>query len=200
MDISRRHALSAASAGVLGLGLAACAPTSEGNSATASSTPSATTRHLDFDPEKDVVWLPTTNMTKGRKGRQVKYVVIHYMTSDRSAADQGFRNPSAGVSAHYGIGEGQISQYVKLEDSAWHAGVDEINWNGVAVEHSADTDRKPSEQTYKDSIRVCAWLCDKYGLDPQTAIRPHSDFHPTACPGTVDVQRIVRGVRDALGS
>jgi N-acetylmuramoyl-L-alanine amidase len=40
------------------------------------------------------------------------------------------------------------------------------------------------------SALTCAWLCTKYGLDPQVAIVGHRDYNTTQCPGDVFYARL----------
>src|SRR5438874_2970529 len=65
------------------------------------------------------------NFRQGRPaGFRPEAVVIHIMDGPMSAADSHFNDPKAKVSAHYGIGrDGEIHQYVKETDTAFHAGI-----------------------------------------------------------------------------
>lgn len=142
------------------------------------------------------IWQPCENYTAGRDGTTVDRVVIHYIVGTLAAADATFADPDSGVSAHYGIGEGSFHQYVSEINIAWHAGNWAMNQRSIGIEHSADPDRAPTEATYQTSIDLCVRICREYGLNPQTQIIPHSSVVTTACPGTVDLQRI----RDAVES
>lgn len=144
------------------------------------------------------VWKTSPNYTGGREGRSIDRIVIHYIVGTLAAADATFQNESSQVSAHYGIGEGALHQYVSEMNTAWHAGDLRMNQRSVGIEHSADPDRTPSASTYTISIELCTQICNDYGLDPQTQIIPHSDVKNTLCPGTVDIQRIRDGVAAAL--
>ncbi|MDZ5076192.1 peptidoglycan recognition family protein [Nesterenkonia sp. HG001] len=147
----------------------------------------------------DLVWKHTENYTAGRDGTAVDRIVIHYIVGTLAAADATFADPDSGVSAHYGIGEGALHQYVSEANTAWHAGDLAMNRRSIGIEHSADSDRSPSASTYEMSIDVCTRICREYGLDPQTQIIPHSSVVATACPGTVAIARIRDGVDSRLG-
>lgn len=136
------------------------------------------------------IWKDTENYTAGRDGSAIDRIVIHYIVGTLAAADATFANPSSGVSAHYGIGEGSLHQYVSENNTSWHAGDFPMNQRSIGIEHSADPDRAPSESTYNISVDLCTQICQDYGLDPQTQIIPHHRVVATACPGTVNVQRI----------
>lgn len=140
------------------------------------------------------IWKTTENYSSGRDGTDVDRIVVHYIVGTLAAADATFANPSSGVSAHYGIGEGSLHQYVSEMNTAWHAGDFPMNQRSIGIEHSASPDRAPSASTYDISIELCTQICEDYGLNPQTQIIPHHSVVATACPGTVDIQRI----RDAV--
>ncbi|WP_018134058.1 N-acetylmuramoyl-L-alanine amidase [Acaricomes phytoseiuli] len=146
-----------------------------------------------------VKWFPSPNYTGGRQGSRVEFIVIHYIVGTLAAADATFTKASSQVSAHYGIGEGELHQYVSELNTAWHAGNFNINTRSIGIEHSADPNRAPDEFTYNTSIELCAQTCRKYGLNPRTAIIPHKQIVATQCPGTVNIQRIIDGTARALG-
>lgn len=63
------------------------------------------------------------NFRAGRAGYKPEAIVIHIMDGSLIGTDEWFANPKSEVSSHYGIGKtGEIHQYVKEEDQAWHAG------------------------------------------------------------------------------
>lgn len=142
------------------------------------------------------VWKTTENYSVGRDGTTVDRIVIHYIVGTLAAADATFASPDSGVSAHYGIGEGSLHQYVSELNTAWHAGNFAMNQRSIGIEHSADQNRPPSASTYEITIDLCTRICQEYGLNPQTQMIPHSSVVATACPGTVDLQRI----RDAVSA
>jgi N-acetylmuramoyl-L-alanine amidase len=87
------------------------------------------------DPEPSITWIGSPHHFNGRQGHQPIALVLHTMGGTLAGCDSWFRNPSSQVSAHYGIGlDGEIHQYVKLEDGAWANGVLESgnHWPGPA--------------------------------------------------------------------
>ena len=64
------------------------------------------------------------NFAVGRHGGwQPEAIVIHVMDGSLSGTDAWFNDPASSVSAHYGIGtDGTVHQYVKEDDTAFHAG------------------------------------------------------------------------------
>lgn len=77
-----------------------------------------------------IIWKGSPNFIRGRGGYRPEAVVIHIMAGTLVGTDAHFANPASQVSAHYGIGkQGQIHQYVKEEDTAFHVGtVDRLTW------------------------------------------------------------------------
>lgn len=144
------------------------------------------------------VWKGSPNFNTGRSGIGVDRIVIHYIVGTLAAADATFADASAQASAHYGIGEGAVHQYVNEADTSWHAGDLAMNRRSIGIEHSADQSRPPEASTYAASAELCARICRDYGLDPNTQIIGHSDVVATACPGTVDLQRIISETAAAI--
>ncbi len=79
-----------------------------------------------IDPR--IVWKPSPNFgyprgTKGRNSQAIVTFVEHIMDGSLAAGDSWILNPASQVSYHFGVGKaGQIHQYVREEDAAWHAG------------------------------------------------------------------------------
>ena len=62
--------------------------------------------------------------TQGRAGNKVIAIVDHIMAGTLVGTDSWFQNPSSQVSAHFGVGKnGQIHQYVDINNVAWANGV-----------------------------------------------------------------------------
>src|SRR5699024_10900331 len=144
------------------------------------------------------IWKDTQNYTAGPDGTTLDRIVIPYIVGTLAAADATFASSSAGVSAHDAIDEGALHQHVSEQNTAWHAGDFPMTQRSIGIEHSADPNRAPSSSTYNTSIELCTTICQNYGLNPQTQIIPHSSVVSTACPGTVDLQRIRDGVSAKL--
>lgn len=139
---------------------------------------------------QNAIWKTSPNFTVGRGGTAVDRIVIHYIVGNLAACDSTFLNPASQVSAHYGIGEGRIHQYVSTRNTAWHSGNWAFNQRSIGIEHSAAPERPPTTQTLNMSIERCVRLCRQFNLNPRTAIVPHDSVVPTACPGTVDWEYI----------
>jgi hypothetical protein len=143
----------------------------------------------------NVKWVPSQNFTQGRT-QKIKKIVIHWIVGDLAAADTVFTVTRYETSAHYAIENNTVHQYVKESDTAWHAM--QANPFSIGIEHSAAPGRLASDSTYRTSITLCAAICVRYDLNPDTDIEPHNKYVNTQCPGTMDLERIKKGVKELL--
>lgn len=136
--------------------------------------------------------LPPVNYTQGRQGKKIAMIVDHWFgIGTLEAADRRFKDPNSRVSAHFGIDRnGRVVQWVALEDTAYHAGNWDINLTSIGIEH----DIEQTDALYTASAKLHKSLSEQYRfpLVVGSTVRPHKDFKPTQCPGTLDLERIVR--------
>lgn len=150
---------------------------------------------------------PSPNYTTGRRS-PITTIVIHWMVGTLSSTDAVFSRRSSGVSAHYGIENNKVHQYVRERDTAWHA----ISANpfSIGIEHSAAPGRSATDATYKTSAELIAQICTERKI-PVENIQPHCKYVQTRCPGTdvngtvdeaggIDIGRIKNDVRAILGA
>jgi N-acetylmuramoyl-L-alanine amidase len=135
-------------------------------------------------------------------GRGNKYkpmaIVLHLMDGTLAGTDAWFANPDAKVSAHYGIGkDGKIHQYVKEEDTAFHAGrvADSIwlpamlgvnpNVFTIGVEHEGRPEDKVSDAMVTASAQLVAEICKRWGIPiDRSRIVGHREIYAAkSCPG-----------------
>lgn len=58
------------------------------------------------------------------------------------------------------------------------------NDHTIGIENEGTyTSRGVPKRLWKSLVEVCAWLCERYRLDPAEAIVGHRDFNNTSCPG-----------------
>lgn len=70
----------------------------------------------------NINFVNSRNHTKGRSGYKPLLIVNHIMAGYFLGTRSWFNNPNSKTSAHFGISKkGEIDQYVKVEDTAWHA-------------------------------------------------------------------------------
>lgn len=139
--------------------------------------------------------LPESNFSETRFGSPVTLIVDHWMASSFDAALAHFRNPAAKVSAHFLVGrDGRIGQVVALEDTAYHCGNFDKNTLSIGIEHEASPTMAPTDELYVASAWLHRILAEQYGLDlvVGVSVLPHRSIVPTQCPGTLDLDRIVR--------
>ncbi|TME25086.1 MAG: N-acetylmuramoyl-L-alanine amidase [Chloroflexi bacterium] len=156
----------------------------------------------------NIVQVPASsaNFTVGRAGYKIAGVIIHTIVGSLASCDATFMNPARGASAHYGVAcDGSVvHQYVNEANTAWHcgryypdAGNPLANVNTVGIEH-CDDGRPFSPRP--DGLYVCSGqlvreICQRYGIPiDRQHIRRHSEVSvlATSCPGTLDIDRIVR--------
>ena len=79
----------------------------------------------------EIAWHPSPNFGERRDGARPSIIVIHYTAMESAeAAIERLCAPEFEVSAHYVIArDGGITQLVKEQDRAWHAGAGE--WHGI---------------------------------------------------------------------
>jgi len=142
----------------------------------------------------DITWkgADSTNYTKGRLGNDVVKIVVHWIVGRLESADATFQNPARNASAHYGVGDEDVHQYVKDEDTAWHCGDWLWNLKTIGIEHEGGPNLPISEKTYESSAKLIKSLSDKFSIPlDKEHIVPHSHFVPTACPGNLDIDKLI---------
>lgn len=142
-------------------------------------------------------WANKANYEVGRAGYKIKGIVIHHaVTTNISAVDATFANPSRQASAHYTVGGKEIHQHVSEADTAWHCGNYYGNHATVGIETVNSTlapDYKVSDESLDTLIKLVADIAKrnnlgKLWLDPKAdypTLSGHKDWYgaATACPG-----------------
>lgn len=139
-------------------------------------------------------------------------IVIHIMAGTLAGTDSWFSNPIAGVSAHYGIGKnGLIHQYVREEDTAFHAGtLDRPSWTGlkrtasgmvvnpnhytIGIEHEGRGNDVWTDAMTSASAALVAAIAARWGIPVDRAhiIKHHEIRHAKPCPGdTAPMDRLI---------
>lgn len=137
----------------------------------------------------NISWIGSPNYTKGRQGASIDKIVCHWMAGTLSSTDSVFQNTTRQTSAHYGVGQdGQVHQYVKESDTAWHAGNWDANITSVGIEHEGGPGIPITDSVYQTSGELIAGIWQRVGR--QVPLRKHSGFKATQCPGTLDLNRL----------
>jgi N-acetylmuramoyl-L-alanine amidase len=146
----------------------------------------------------DIVWrgpIPESNYTIGREGERIELIVDHWTVVMFEGAIRRFKDPNSQLSAHYVIGQdGRVAQLVSEGDTAYHAGNYGVNLRSIGIEHEAGPAMAPTDALYAASAELHAMIAVRHGLDLAvgTTVLPHRAIVPTECPGTLDLERIVR--------
>jgi hypothetical protein len=149
----------------------------------------------------DIVWrgpIPQSNFTVGREGNAVDVIVDHWTVVMFEGAIRRFKDPASRLSAHYVIGQdGRVAQLVSEGDTAYHAGKFDVNLRSIGIEHEASPTMAPTDALYAASAKLHREIAARHGLTLKVGgtVLPHHAIVPTECPGTLDLDRIVR---DAL--
>lgn len=125
----------------------------------------------------NIIQKKSPNFWVGRKGYRPEGVVIHIMDGTLVGTDSWFANPASQVSAHYGVGRtGEVHQYVKEEDTAWHAGrVDAPLWKlikpninpnlyTVGIEHEGKPDDVWTDAMKQASAELVREICQRWQI------------------------------------
>jgi N-acetyl-anhydromuramyl-L-alanine amidase AmpD len=139
--------------------------------------------------------VPPGNRTVGREGNVVDLIVDHWTVVMFEGAIRRFKDPTSRLSAHYVIGQdGRIAQLVSEDDAAYHAGKYAVNLRSIGIEHEASPTMAPTAALYAASARLHREIAGRHGLALRVGgtVLPHHAIAPTECPGTLDLDRIVR--------
>lgn len=103
-------------------------------------------------------------------------------------------NSERKVSAHFQVRrDGQVDQFVRLDNIAWHSGQWNVNVSSVGIEHEQFQDETTwsswTDVQLAASADLQRWLRAQM---PAYDMRPHHDFTNTSCPGDLPYDMIRR--------
>ena len=147
-------------------------------------------------PERAPEWrgpLPGSNFMPGRDGTLIDRIVLHHMDGTLAGTHAHFTNPTTKVSAHFGVGRDITVQWVSTGDTAYHAGNFDVNMRSIGIEVEDMGRDEYTEAQYLALIQLVKDLATTHGipLDREHVIG-HRQVVTTTCPGTLDVDRVVR--------
>ncbi|MCR4437348.1 MAG: N-acetylmuramoyl-L-alanine amidase [Eubacteriales bacterium] len=146
--------------------------------------------------------------THGRYSHRVIAIVDHIMAGTLEGTDEWFNSPgNDGISAHFGVGKnGEIHQYVDINDVARHAGnVRYPSWPGlipnskntyfinpnyytIGIEHEGYSGDELTEAQYQATLSLHRWLLEELAIKPgpDTIIGHYriNSVQKAGCPGT----------------
>ncbi len=123
-------------------------------------------------------------------------VIIHTMVGTWQGAAQRFNDPTARVSAHYGVKyDGGLIHWLEEYFTGYHAGNYSMNQRSIGIEHEdlgKPNDPRP-DVLYTMSSKLVRDICLFYNIpiDRQHILK-HSEVINTQCPDALDIDRIVR--------
>lgn len=136
----------------------------------------------------DINLILPRNFTRGREGRSVNKIIVHWNGGDLSLQSCYNALYNNGTSAHYQVDKnGRIAQYVWDDNTAWHAGNWDANLTSIGIEHANQSNSMTAE-TLKAGGRLAGALCKAFDLGVPTwriNVFPHSDFSATQCCGSL---------------
>lgn len=122
------------------------------------------------------------------------------MDGNLASTDQVFQDTTRKTSAHYGVEDATVHQYVTDVDTAWHAGDWQTNLTTIGIEHSAQPGRDASDATYETSAQLIAAAAKHHGFPVNTStVRPHRAIIATECPGTININLLIARANQLLG-
>jgi hypothetical protein len=138
---------------------------------------------------------------RDRGAKDIDLVVLHIAQGSYSGTISWFKNHRSNVSAHYVVGDkDKVTQCVRNEDVAWHAGHWGYNKRSIGIEHSGYA-RNPRafKGKYETSAKLSAYLSRRFNIPVD---KDHFVLHRNVpgvnktCPGYhFDYDRYLRTVR-----
>jgi len=141
------------------------------------------------------------NFKVGRDGKSVSKIILHWIVGSLESADSTFQNPERLASAHYGVGDEEIHQYVKEEDTAYHAGNFDVNLTSIGIENEGSPTMPITDKTYSTLVELVKTLCIRYSIPvDREHIKGHKEVSnmATACPGNLNIDRVVKSVQESM--
>lgn len=125
---------------------------------------------------------------KKSNGRNIKYIVIHYVgaTGGAKANCKYFLNTNRGASAHYFVGhQGEVWQCVEDKNVAWHCGskykINNSNSIGIEMCCKKKGNWYFEAKTVDAAVELTKMLMHKYSVPIHNVVR-HYDVSGKVCP------------------
>lgn len=136
---------------------------------------------------------------------KIDRIVIHHnaTTNKDVAINTWLANGSAQTSAHYEVAGKQIIGIVGEGTTAWHAGNGDMNARSIGIENVNATGAPNwtiSNDTFESLSKLVADIAKRYGFPiDATHVIPHKVVVSTACPGGIDVARVIKHANEIAG-
>ncbi len=143
-----------------------------------------------------------------REGQKILAVCVHITDGETRSVINEFTSPKTQKSAHYLVTRaGDIIQFVREEDVAWHAGLkvrptarivlDNIEKNpniwSIGIENECFNNQDLTEIQYVTSGKLLGEICLRHGipLDREHIIGHNSIRSDKACPGIISISKLI---------
>ncbi len=163
---------------------------------------------------------PSVMYNGGLRIGTIRYIVIHHnaTTSKNGAMGTWVQGSGSYTSAHYEITDSEIIGCLGENYVAYHAGgtgpndlpkigsanrnsPTHINQMSIGLEHVNSTGAPTwgvSDKTLRQSAKLIADICKRYNLPiDRSNIKTHGEITATACPGGLDINKLVQYAQDA---
>jgi len=158
------------------------------------------TKNINGDVYSDLITSADSRaMASGSIQRQkIDRIVIHHnaTTNKNVAINTWLANGSAQTSAHYEVADKEIIGIVGEGTTAWHAGNGDMNARSIGIENvnaTGEPNWTISNDTFESLSRLVADIAKRYGFPiDSTHVIPHKSVVSTACPGGIDVARVIK--------
>jgi N-acetyl-anhydromuramyl-L-alanine amidase AmpD len=124
----------------------------------------------DYYAARQVISASTQNYADwNRDGGDIDMVVIHTMEGHYAGTISVFQDPTRGASAHYLVrsSDGEVTQMVWEEDTAWHAGHSVTNSRSVGIELEGFVNAPElwyTEDMYRSAAQLTRDIADRQGI------------------------------------
>lgn len=145
---------------------------------------------------------------------KITKITPHHMAGVMSGVSCARMHYNSDVSANYYIGvQGEIVGGVAEERRAFTSGNRANDFSAITIEVSNEVLNgkwKISDTVYKSLVRLCADICERYGIIPKYngndsgSITVHRMFQPTECPGEylmniIESGKFEKDILEAMG-
>lgn len=166
------------------------------------------TKNINGDLYSDLITsYDSRAMACGSIPRQkIDRIVIHHnaTTNKNVAINTWLANGSAQTSAHYEVADKEIIGIVGEGTTAWHAGNGDMNARSIGIENVNNAGAPNwtiSNDTFESLSRLVADIAKRYGFPiDSTHVIPHKAVVSTACPGGIDVAKVIKRANEIAGN
>ena len=125
---------------------------------------------VDSSLADNAVWADSCNYSNASRGSgAIDTIVVHTAQGSYAGTSSWFQNCSAGASAHYVLrsSDGEITQMVAEEDTAWHAGHSDTNARSIGIEQEGYIEYPETWYTdamYSSLAELIVDIADRQGV------------------------------------